>query len=144
MKKRFSFIQTVIIVLVTVFLFLSAVIWTSETFNLPDWILPLSTMVAFFLFFEIAGHLGPKPFDTLITVFLELRVKDKVVLSIAILAFLIIGFPIASNFDLPWQKFSLLGVGYFLSWLICFLFGSQELRKQIALKRKTSTEQEEK
>lgn len=144
MKKRFSLIPTVIIGLATVFLILSAAVWVLVTFRLPSWISSLFVMVAVFSFIEIVGHLGPKDFDTPIAAFLRLQVKDKIVLLIAFLTLFIIGLPIASNFDLFWQQFSLLGIGLFLFWLICFLFGSQELRKQIALKHKASGEQEEK
>ncbi|PKN95327.1 MAG: hypothetical protein CVU44_01200 [Chloroflexi bacterium HGW-Chloroflexi-6] len=138
MNKRLSFTLATIIAISTVFLVGAIEIWLKLTLNWPGWVLPILSIVPLYLYWEIVGQLGPKEFETPTAKFLKLSTRDKTVLSIAFLTFLIIALPIGTSFTLVWLKFMFFGVGALIFWGICVLFGSKELI-QLVPKHKNST-----
>jgi hypothetical protein len=132
MKKRLSFLPTMLIGLAVLLLIVVGGIWLLENFNLPDWVSPIFIIVGLYSFFEVVGRLGPREFETPIAKFLKLSMRDRIVLIIALLVFLIIAFPIATQFASRWISLLFVGLGFLTSWLICFFFGSKELMQSFS------------
>jgi hypothetical protein len=130
MKKRLSFLSAVILGLIVVFLIGAIVIWGKGEFNLPDWVTPLASMIAVFLFLEVIGRLGPQKIEPPSIKFMKLSPKDRIVFVVALLALLILAMPIGMSFDSLRIRLLFSGLGFLVYWLILSFFGSKELMQK--------------
>ena len=135
MKKRLPLLPIVMTGPTVFFLVGAITFWLKGKLELPDWIIPLSSLVAVFLFFEIVGRFGPTESDTPISKFLGLSVRDRIVTAAGLLAYVVIAFPIAYRYDSVLLHFLFLALGVVALWLICFIFGSARLRRFVLLKK---------
>jgi hypothetical protein len=135
MKKRLPLLPVVMIG-PAVFVLVGAItVWLKGKFELPDWIIPLSSVVAMLLFFEIVGRFGSAETNAPISKFLGLSIRDRIVTVAAILAYVVIAFPIGYQYDSVLFHFLFLALGVLALWLICFIFGSERLRRLVLLKK---------
>jgi len=127
MKKRLSFLPTVGLMLLVFFVVVAFDVSLLQIFNLPDWITPLISLVGAYLLFEVIARRGPGEIEPPSIRFMKLSTRDRVVLVVAVLAFLVLALPIGTRFDSRWLTLLFSGLGFLVFWSICFFFGSKEL-----------------
>ncbi len=127
MKKRLSFVPTLIIGLAVLFLIGTIAVWVIGKFNLPNWVTALFSMAGIYSFIEVIGRIGPQEIEPPSIRFMKLSAKDRTVLVVAGLAFLVLALPIGTGFASRWLNLLFIGLGFLVFWFICFFFGSKEL-----------------
>jgi hypothetical protein len=133
MKKRLSFISTVILGITALLVFGAGAVWLTETFVLPDWAFGLISSMGIVAYWEIVARFGPKQIDSPIGELFRLPIKDKVVLCIAFLgAFVVVklGSEIGSRSGLV--NFFFLIISLLTFRFICSSFGSQQLLGRVS------------
>jgi hypothetical protein len=90
MKNQLSFGLTATIMVVSLFLYMGLLLWLQTTLNLPDWVSTIGQMLLFLLIFEIPARLGPEPFETFLSGTSRLPLKDKIILLVSLVMFVLL------------------------------------------------------
>jgi peptidoglycan/LPS O-acetylase OafA/YrhL len=136
MKKRLSFPIVVTLALLVVALIATIGYWLMSKFNLPDWTNVFVSSLIYLAYFEIVGQLGPKPFNTLLTEYSKMTVRDKGVILSASLAFIVIVFLVGTSYESRWIRLVFMCIGILVFMALCLIFGSVELKTRLRFKRK--------
>jgi hypothetical protein len=136
--KHPFFVANALVWSVLVFLFVIAKSMLRIQPDWPWWIYLWGGAISFFLFFEIMARLGPEKFETPIGLLLKESVRDRVAISGAVFAFLVIlsFFPAFIDLRLPaiYMVF-FMGILVAPSYLILYFGGSEKLRNSIVPKQ---------
>ena len=113
------------------FLFGGLLLWMQTTLNPPEWIQGLAHGIFLVLILEIPGRIGPKPFETFLSMASRLILRDKIILLASIAAYiclLILSDPIKDQLN-PLEKLLLIAISFLLLFGPFWLFGSPEGKK---------------
>lgn len=136
MEKRFSFGVAILLMLSAAFLPGLILIGLFVTFHwkMPNWIASLVGLFSLYFAVEVASHYGPKKFATLATTVRKYaQPRDRVILIIGLtVALVIVFFPVSQGYKSIWSSLVFLVAALCSFYSICALFGTSELRQDLA------------
>lgn len=132
MRRRFSFVTTIIIMLAIVFILVlgtHALLYLAGM-QLPNWLDTPLSIISMYIALEIAALIGPKAFNTRMDEMVGYRNKIAMMLFILV-PIILIEFQRVHDMNSFWRGLSLLVIGMLLGYLVALAVGTPGFRKAL-------------
>ena len=136
MRRRFSFVTTIIIMLAIVFILVlgtHALLYLAGM-QLPNWLDTPLSIISMYIALEIAARIGPKAFNTRLDEMVgeHNHYRNKIAMMLFILVpIILIEFQRVHDMNSFWRGLFLLVIGMLLGYLVALAVGTPGFRKAL-------------
>ena len=138
-RRRFPFAGAAILFIAAIGVITSIFVWLNEIMMLPEWHIPIVTLLSFLLAIEVPRLIGPSDFETPLSWYAKASRRDKIVTVIGFILSSIVAWPVGYSVSTAgWIRvgFAILGGAIYV--FICLVAGTPELRSAMVPSRRKS------